>query len=109
MDGRRNQTLGAFKRPGIQPDAASFMILLVLFSTSCATPSGCGTLNIARRVVGFQSGQNAALRVNGDSGMAVEWRRSCLGREPSSLFADDRPRRSDIHVRTPRSSSPWSP
>ena len=36
-----------------QPDAASFMILTIVSSTSCATPFSCGVLNIASRVVGF--------------------------------------------------------
>jgi len=40
--------------PDNQPDAASFMILTIVSSTSCATPFSCGTLNIARRVVGFK-------------------------------------------------------
>ena len=34
-------------------DAASFMILTIVASTSCATPSNCGAWNIASRVVGF--------------------------------------------------------
>ncbi len=37
-----------------QPEAASFMILTIVSSTSCATASSCGTLNIARRAVGFK-------------------------------------------------------
>ena len=41
------------QRPANQPDAASFMILTIVPSTSCATRSSCGALNIARRVVGF--------------------------------------------------------
>ena len=36
-----------------QSDAASFMILTIVSSTSCATPSSCGVLNSASRVVGF--------------------------------------------------------
>ena len=35
-------------------DAASFMILTIVASTSCATPSNCGAWNIASRVVGFK-------------------------------------------------------
>jgi len=34
-----------------QPNAAFFMILTIVASTSCATPSSCGVLNIASRVV----------------------------------------------------------
>src|SRR5712692_8378715 len=71
MDGAKKPNPWGVQGPGIQPDAASFMILIVVFLTSCATPSSCGTLNIARRVVGFQSGQNAALPVNGDP--AWQW------------------------------------
>jgi hypothetical protein len=37
-----------------QLDAASFMILIIVSSTSCATLCSCGVLNIARRVVGFK-------------------------------------------------------
>ena len=37
-----------------QPDAASLMIFTIVCSTSCATPSSCGELNIASRVVGFK-------------------------------------------------------
>src|ERR1035437_5586658 len=39
---------------GRQPDAASFMILTIASSTSCATPSNCGVSNIASNVVGFK-------------------------------------------------------
>ena len=35
--------------------AASFMMLRIVSSTSRATPSSCGSLNIARRVVGFSA------------------------------------------------------
>jgi len=41
------------QRPEYQPDAASVIILTMVISTSFATPSSCGALNIARRVVGF--------------------------------------------------------
>jgi hypothetical protein len=41
------------QRPEYQPDAASFMILTMVFSTSFSTPSDFSALNIARRVVGF--------------------------------------------------------
>jgi len=34
--------------------AASFMILTIMSSTSCATPSNCGVLNIASMAVGFK-------------------------------------------------------
>src|ERR1700680_456509 len=40
--------------PAHQPDAASFMIFTIVSSTSCATSSSCGALNIARSVVGFK-------------------------------------------------------
>ena len=40
--------------PNHLPDAASFMILTNVSSTSCATPSSWGVLNIASRVVGFK-------------------------------------------------------
>ena len=36
-----------------QSDAASCMILTIVFSTSCATPFSCGVLNIASSAVGF--------------------------------------------------------
>jgi hypothetical protein len=36
-----------------QPSAASFMILTIVFSTSCATPFSWGVLNIPDRGVGF--------------------------------------------------------
>ena len=41
-------------RPPNQLEAASFMIFTIVCSTSCATPSSCGALNIARSVVGFK-------------------------------------------------------
>src|ERR1035437_5007407 len=37
-----------------QTAAASFMILTIAASTSCATPFSCGVLNSASRVVGFK-------------------------------------------------------
>ena len=40
--------------PANQADAASFMILTIVSSTSCATPFSCGGLNIASRAVGFK-------------------------------------------------------
>src|ERR1017187_3808526 len=48
-----NRTMGR-PVPANQPDAASFIIFTIVSSTSCATPSSCGVLNIARRVVGFK-------------------------------------------------------
>ena len=33
--------------PACQPDAVCFMILTIVASTSCATPSSCGALNAA--------------------------------------------------------------
>ena len=41
-------------RPSHQLAAASFMILTIVASTSCATPLSWGVLNIASRVVGFK-------------------------------------------------------
>ena len=39
--------------------AASFMILRIVASTSCATPSSDGVLNIASRLVGFKVARTA--------------------------------------------------
>ena len=49
-----NRTIGGRPVPANQADAASFIIFTIVSSTSCATPSSCGVLNIARRVVGFK-------------------------------------------------------
>jgi hypothetical protein len=53
-DNDKDSSHWGVQRPANQPAAASFMILTIVFSTSCATPSSCGALNIARRVVGFK-------------------------------------------------------
>ena len=52
-----------------QPAAASFIILIMASSTSCATGSSCGTRNIARRAVGFTVARMVltALFINGDA------------------------------------------
>ena len=50
----RNRAVGGVQRPAHQPAAASFMILTIAASTSCATPFSCGVLNSASRVVGFK-------------------------------------------------------
>ena len=40
--------------PAGQPADASCMILVIVSSTSCATPCNCGVLNIASITVGFK-------------------------------------------------------